>query len=148
MTPTTSTTPPPPPPSATCPPRPADRSVYCRRCFYILSGVRGSQCPECGEPFSFADSATFLRTPISKSKRRFDRIIPYALMLFGAVNLVCFGWVALHAANGAFNFIRFGSRTLYTNPVTWLLIFLINGVLATGLAMVCVRRPTARSGRT
>lgn len=66
------------------------RSMYCRKCEYILEGLVEHRCPECGQPFDPDNVVTFRR--YLKDPR--DRQVLLA-WLWLAVSGIVIGWFIL-----------------------------------------------------
>ena len=72
-------------------PAPAGTSrtiMYCLGCEYVLNGVNGLACPECGRFFSSRDVSSYATVRRRWYKKAFDAAIPAVLSLLGALNVL------------------------------------------------------------
>ena len=98
------------------------RVMFCRRCTYILNGLRNNECPECGTPFSLQDGNTFVTERKHWCKQLFDQIIPKVLLISGFIQI---GGVGFVIAVGMMPY-----------PVSDALMFLVAGILSVSAGML------------
>ena len=98
-------------------------STYCRQCQYVLDGLPGSRCPECGTGFDPSDPATFWSAP-KKAWR-----LPLRWECIASLICIIVFWLILP-----------GGRRLYLRPVTTFLIPIFLVAFAVGLGLSGCRR--------
>ena len=71
-------------------PTPAGTSrqiMYCLGCEYVLNGIDGTACPECGRLFSARDASSYATVRRRWYKKAFESTMPTVLSLLGAFNV-------------------------------------------------------------
>jgi hypothetical protein len=140
------------------PMRTMQQPIYCLDCSYLLNGIAGASCPECGRSFSLRDPSSYTTYQRSSHKKVFDALTPSVLRAIGVVNgIICALAMATVAGAGyaprwvipLFRILAIPDETLsyYSRRSEWLAAVLLFAAIDAGAWLACMMIAARRRKR-